>query len=366
MPAYRGRAPYVMSEMIAAEPALAERMLHRLASDPALAELVTAVRAAAAADQPIVVTGCGTSEHAAMAVAELLTDGLGLAPGREARAVQAQELLPRPLDSGMLIAVSHEGGTAMTNAALHAASRAGAGTALITVGSGSPGTEAAGIVITTEEQDQSWCHTVGYLSPILVGIAASAQLAGRKPDIIGIRSLLDGANDPHTAATVASALAGCDRIMVAGAGADHISARELALKIAEGAHLPASAHQLETLHHGHLAAATRWTGLILVVADAAPISEIRKRAERLLAAVASLSVPAAAILSAEVSRSIDHAMTPAGRVVLPRAGRIPGPAPALLGAAISLQLLTERIARARNVNPDTLGREDPAQAAAHT
>ncbi len=366
MPAFRGRAPYVMSEMIAAEPALAERLLHRLASDPAVSDLIEAMRTAVAAHQPIMVTGCGTSEHAAMAVAELLTEGLALPPGREVRAVQALELLPRPPDTGLLIGISHEGGTAMTNGALHAASRAGAGTALITVGARSPGAEAAGIVITTGEQDQSWCHTVGYLSPILVGIAAGGRLAGRRPDVIGIRSLLDGANDPHAAATVASALAGCDRIMVAGAGPDHVSARELALKIAEGAHLPASAYQLETLHHGHLAAATRWTGLILVVADAAPIPEIHQRAERLLAAAASLSVPAAAILSAEVSRSLDHALTPAGRVVLPRAGRIPGPAPALLGAAISLQLLTERMARARNVNPDTLGREDPAQAAAHS
>jgi hypothetical protein len=37
---------------------------------------------------------------------------------------------------------------------------------------------------------------------------------------------------------------------------------------------------------------------------------------------------------------------------------------AALGAAIPLQLLTERLARARGVNPDTLGREDPRHAAA--
>jgi glucosamine 6-phosphate synthetase-like amidotransferase/phosphosugar isomerase protein len=35
-----------------------------------------------------------------------------------------------------------------------------------------------------------------------------------------------------------------------------------------------------------------------------------------------------------------------------------------LGAAIPLQLLAERLARARGTNPDTLGREDPRQAAA--
>jgi hypothetical protein len=35
-----------------------------------------------------------------------------------------------------------------------------------------------------------------------------------------------------------------------------------------------------------------------------------------------------------------------------------------LGAAIPLQLLAERLARGRGLNPDTLGREDPRQAAA--
>ena len=51
--------------------------------------------------------------------------------------------------------------------------------------------------------------------------------------------------------------------------------------------------------------------------------------------------------------------------MLPHTGRVPGVAGSLLSGAIALQLLTERLARARGVNPDTLGREDPAQAAAH-
>jgi hypothetical protein len=51
--------------------------------------------------------------------------------------------------------------------------------------------------------------------------------------------------------------------------------------------------------------------------------------------------------------------------VLPRLGRVPRVAGSLLASALALQLLTERLARARSVNPDTLAREDPAQAAAH-
>jgi glucosamine 6-phosphate synthetase-like amidotransferase/phosphosugar isomerase protein len=352
-----------MSEMIAAEPALAERLIHRLSRDDAVAQLIAAIREAAAAGRPILATGCGTSEHAALAIAALINDALHLPAGRGARAVPALEALVAPLDDGVLIAVSHEGGTQITNGALRAAQSAGARTALVTVSGRSPGAEIADLVIATEEQDQSWCHTVGYLSPLVVGVVAAARLSGTRLDALGIRSLLDVADDPHSAASTASALAGSDRLLVTGAGADHVSARELALKVAEGARLPATAIELETVIHGHLAAATRWAGLVLVLTGREGV--VRERAARVLQASRLLGVPTAAILSAEVTASIPAEDTPAGRIVLPRLGRVPRVAGSLLASALALQLLTERLARARSVNPDTLAREDPAQAAAH-
>jgi hypothetical protein len=74
---------------------------------------------------------------------------------------------------------------------------------------------------------------------------------------------------------------------------------------------------------------------------------------------------AAAILSEERADQVPADATPGGRIVLPHTGRVPGVAGSLLSGAIALQMLAERLARARGVNPDTLGREDPAQAAAH-
>jgi glucosamine--fructose-6-phosphate aminotransferase (isomerizing) len=353
-----------MSEMIAAEPALAERLVHRLSSDESVGELASAIRAAASAGQPVVVTGCGTSEHAARGIAALLTEALRQPPGREVRAAPGLEAVSRPLADGVLIAVSHEGGTTITNEALRAAGAAGARTALITVGGSSPGAEAADIVVRTEEQDQSWCHTVGYLSPILAGIVVAARISRTRLDALAIRALLDVADDPHAAAAIASTLATCDRLIVAGTGVDHVSALELALKISEGAHLAASGLETETVLHGHLAAATRWTGLVLILTAEAD-GPVRERAVRLLAAAQALAVPAAGILASDVAATIPESEMPAGRIVLPRAGRIRGAAGSLVGAAMALQLLAERLARARGVNPDTLGREDPAQAAAH-
>jgi len=363
MPPFRARPPFVMSEMIAAEPAVAERLVRRLAKDAALDRAAVEIREAVDGDRPVMTTGCGTSEHAALGIAMLLSEALNLPVGQEVRAVQALEALRRPLANGLLLAVSHEGGTHATLEAMRAAQAAGATTALITVGAGSPAAALADHVITTEEQDQSWCHTVGYLAPLVVGMALAAKLRRTRLDAAAIRALLDVSQDAHGPAEIAAALVGTDRIVVAGSGPDAISARELALKISEGPRLAATAFELETVLHGHLAAVTRWTGLIVVLTDGSP--PVLARAHKLLAAAKALSVPAAAIVGDEITGELDPDETPAGRVELPHTGRVPALAGSLLASAIALQLLTERLARARSMNPDTLGREDPAQAAAH-
>ena len=84
-PSLRSGPPYHMTDMIAAEPAIARRILtsHLVAGGPAAA-LADAVRAAAIAGAPIVVTGCGTSEHAALGVAEILRDAARAAGLRRA------------------------------------------------------------------------------------------------------------------------------------------------------------------------------------------------------------------------------------------------------------------------------------------
>ena len=365
MPAFRGRPPYLMTEMIAAEPALADRLIHRLLADPVSDALTTAIRAARTAGAPIITTGLGTSEHAAMGVAGLLNEALDAPAGGGVQSLPALEVVRRPPTGGVLIAISHEGGTKVTLEALRASRAAGAKTALVTVGGGSPGAEIAEIVVRTEEMDQSWCHTVGYLSPLVAGVVLAARLRDTRPDTAAIRALLDVSDDARPAADVAAALGGVDRVLVAGSGTDLVTARGLALKIAEGARLPTAAHELETLLHGHLAAATRWTGLVVVLTDSSPARLVHERAARLLGAAKALGMTAAAILADTIADEVTPDLTPAGRIVLPHTGRVPGVAGALLSSAMALQLLTERLARARQVNPDTIGREETAQAAAH-
>lgn len=365
MPQFRSRPPYLMTEMIAAEPGLAQRLVRRLREQDSVGSLADVVQKAVAKGRPVLVTGCGTSQHAAIAVAELLTEALAPAAGREIRAVEALDVVRRPLSAGVLIGISHEGGTTLTNAALAATRAAGGTTALVTVGDGSPGAALADHLITTDEQDRSWCHTVGYLSPIIAGIVLGSRIGGTRVDAVAIHALLDVAHEPRGAADVAAGLAGVDRLITAGSGPDHGSAREMALKIAEGARLPANALEIETVLHGHLAAATRWTGLVVIGTDVVADGLARERVVRVLEAARALSMPAAALLDESVATMVDASLTPAGRILLPHTGRVRGVAASLLGPVIPLQLVAERLARARGVDPDTIGREDPAQAAAH-
>lgn len=365
MPAWRDGPPYVMTEMIAAEPALAGRLSRGLRSDPSLDAVVGALRDAAGRGEPITTTGCGTSHHAAMAVGAMLIDALeqvGLSADRVA-AVPAFELSRHVPAGGVVLAVSHDGGTAATNDALRAASAASATTVLITVSHRSPGATLADHVLRTHEQDQSWCHTVGYLSPLVVGACLHGALNGVWPAPEALERQVAIGADAAVADRMAAALTGTDRIVVVGSGMDHATARELALKIEEGARLPATAHELETIRHGHLAAASERTGLVLILTDAeARGAALRERASGVLRSAAAIGMPAAVVSAADVE--LDPNLATAGWLPIPMNASLPRIVAGALGAVIPIQLLTERLARERGTNPDTIGREDPRQAAA--
>jgi fructoselysine-6-P-deglycase FrlB-like protein len=373
MPERRAGPPFHMTDMIEAEPALAVRVLARLASpsSPAAA-LAAAIREAAARGKPVVVTGCGTSEHGALGVVEILRDALRTAGlpwqlGRGGAPVAAQSFegsLEDWLggDGGVVIGVSHEGGTWATNLALEQARSSGATVALITASDRSPGAQLADIVLATEEQDQSWCHTVGYLSPLLVATSVAAHITREPIDGEAVRALLAaGLTTAAAAATerAAAALAHVDRLIVVGSGVDRPAARELVLKVEEGAHLAAAMRDLETLLHGHLAGMDGRTGVVLILADGSRPDERAGRAAGVLRAVRELGAPASAILGAAYDGAIEAALTSAGRLLVPVAPTLPPMVAAVLGTAVPLQLLTERLARARGIDPDPIRRDDP-------
>jgi fructoselysine-6-P-deglycase FrlB-like protein len=100
------------------------------------------------------------------------------------------------------------------------------------------------------------------------------------------------------------------------------------------------------------------------VADPRNPGERASRARDVLAAAAAIGMPAAAIVTPDAEEALEPLLTPAGRIVCPEDALVAGPAAALLGVAVPLQLLAERLARARGTNPDTIRREEPAYAEA--
>jgi fructoselysine-6-P-deglycase FrlB-like protein len=365
MPELRSGPPWQMTDMIAAEPHLARRILGRLLQPgSAAADLAQLVRDTAGRGQPIVITGCGTSEHGAQAAVEILREALrsvGLAgePGAIV-STQAFESALDPSSRGLVIGVSHEGGTSATNNALSAARAAGAQTALLTAGTGSPGARVADVVVATGEMDRSWCHTVGYVSPMLAATATGAILSGRDLDPAAVGDLMAaGLTDESGAEAIAGRLAEGRHLITIGTGADRVAGRELALKVEEGAWIPSAYRDLETFLHGHLPATDSSTGLVLVLTDRDHRAERISKARRMLAATKVVGIRGAAILARHADAELAADLTPAGRLVVPDAPFLPAPVAALLGSATALQLLTERIARARGTNPDPIRRDDP-------
>jgi glucosamine--fructose-6-phosphate aminotransferase (isomerizing) len=369
-PSRRGTAPFHMTDMIEAEPALAPRILARNEdAASAAAALAGAISRAIKAGGPVVVTGCGTSEHAAQGVAGILGEAVRAAglsgPGgiaaREPASEQALELSLDPPASGLVIGVSHEGATTATNAALAASRAAGARTALITVTDRSPGAELAHLVVETEELDQGWCHTVGYLSPLVAAVAVGAHLARRPVDEAvrsAVRDLLQaGVDRASIAEAVAARLSAMRTVLVVASGADRPAGRELTLKIEEGTWIPAAYRDLETFLHGHLAATDESTALVLMLTDRDHRDDRLERARGALRAARVIGMETAAIVTADIAAELPTELTPAGRIVVPEAPSLPSPVAALLGTATPLQLLTERLARARGVDPDAIHRD---------
>jgi glucosamine--fructose-6-phosphate aminotransferase (isomerizing) len=366
-PSLRTAPPYHMTDMIAAEPFVASRLLERFA-DPqwAAGRLAGAIGQAASSGASVVVTGCGTSEHAAQGIALMIREALragGLPSGPTAViSAQAFELALDPPTGGLVIGVSHEGGTAATIRALETSRAAGARTAMITASAVSPAAAPASpeLVLETLEMDHSWCHTIGYLSPLIAGAATGAHLAGRSLDSAVVVDLLaSGTRDEEGAERIAATIADANTLLVIGSGADRPAARELALKVEEASWLPSAMRDLETFLHGHLPATDASTGLVLILTDRDGRAERVARARQALAAARVLGLRAAAILAAEVDDGLDADLTPAGRMLVDEATDLPAPVAALIGSATPLQLMTERLARARGTNPDLIRRDDP-------
>jgi glucosamine--fructose-6-phosphate aminotransferase (isomerizing) len=322
-PELRAGPPWVMEEMIQAETGLAAA----IAANREAQRLAERLRASAERGDPIVVTGCGTSEHAARATRALLSSEFA---GRPIEARDAFEVALAPPAHGLVVGISHEGGTAATLAAVLGASRAGAETALITA---CPDAAPAGVaVVATPVLERSWCHTVAYVSPLLVYALFAGLSVARANEII------EAEIDTRAARRAAAAgVAGCRRLLVVASGVDEVTASELALKVEEAVHIPSTPLGAEKVLHGHLPAADAHTGLVLLRFDAGDADRRDALAARVGHACEVLAMPTATLGT----------------------GGLSTPAEALLAGALALQLFTLELSMVLGINPDRIRREDP-------
>jgi glucosamine--fructose-6-phosphate aminotransferase (isomerizing) len=242
-------------------------------------------------------TGCGTSYHAA------LTGG---------EALQALELVLEPKrDADVLVAISHEGGTHVTLEAVRAWNGP---TWLITGAPDSPIAHAADeLVVATPGIEQSWCHTASYTSAVAAIAALNGEDVSWLADAVAAELERPAEPSDHM------------RYVIAGAGRDWPTAQEAALKLREGAFLPAEAHQTEQLLHGHLAAVDDTVRCFVLEGEG-------RGAERARDAVAALTE-----LGCEVEL-------------------VPTRHPAV--DIVRFQLLTLALAERRGVNPDLIRTDD--------
>jgi fructoselysine-6-P-deglycase FrlB-like protein len=366
IPELRAGPPWVMEEMIAAQPVLVEALL---SSPPAgTVPAAEAIAAALMHNRPVVVCGCGTSEHAADGIAALLS--AAVAPPQSAL-VRARPALGAALDPlpGVCLAVSHDGGTRASTLALHAARAAGAHTIAITHQPNAGVAREADHALVTPRHDDSWCHTVAYTSALAVGAALAGHVGSLAASPAAVRGVLEHAASFTNAVPIADHLAERRIVLCVGAQADQTTARELALKIAEGARLPTLALELETVLHGQLAAHEPTDALILVaITDHPERARIARRAAHVARAAATIGLPVAGLLSDAYDQALAADLTPAGRLVTNLADRdeLDRRLAGLLAGAGALQQLTLALAHARHTNPDLIRREQaPYRDAAH-
>jgi glutamine---fructose-6-phosphate transaminase (isomerizing) len=322
-PELRPGPPWVMEEMIWAQLDLPEQIVGGADAD----HLASKLRKAVDAGEPVLFTGCGTSEHAARAAHAIVGEAL---PDATLASRDAFETRLAPPTGGLVVAISHEAGTPATLDAARGASDAGAEVVLITA---QPERAPAGVEpIRTPLHDRSWCHTVAYLSPLLLHASVAGVRPQRARELIATQ--LDARSQRHEDAR---RLAGCRRVLVVGSGVDEISAAELALKLEEAIHVPTTPLGVEKVLHGHLPAADRDSGLVLLRFDPDHRDERDGRSADVAAAAGVLGMPT-------VGLGASDAVTRAE---------------ALLAGAVALQVLTLELCLAVGTNPDLIRREQP-------
>ncbi len=334
----RSRHPFHMHDMIRGQPGFVRETLARLRDVDAHGFVGGA--------RNLVVTGCGTSFHAATIGARILQEALGDAVN--VRAVQAYDLLHGfvfPADC-VILGVSHSGATSTTNDALALARRSGVATRGLC---GLPGTRMAEVAETMlvigTVHDHSWANTMSYTTQLAAFARLAEAVAPDPRDVFpeGTAELPASleralACEPRVR-RLAARIAPLRRVTFLGSGLDAVTALEAALKIRETCSFPASGYHVEQFLHGPFLALDRQ--------DAVVALRSRDDDEREL----------------EILRGVAHTGATVTRVgeAADADIRTPSVDPLLrpIISVVPLQFLAYYVALARKTNPDVMRSDVP-------
>ena len=344
-PAPRAGHPYYMHDAIYAQPG-ALRLVTRGQGD-AIAAAAARLRAL---DQ-VLVTGVGTSWHAAL-VGELLFARVG-GLGRRARAFHAFELASYWPDGDArtgVIGISHRGTNHHTLAAL-ARARANGGAGVAVTGKGAGGA-AADWTLRTVDQESSGAHTVSYTTALALLTALAAAVGGQSGparELDAIPDLLASLLGQESWDDLAVRYGGARYFWFVGGGPNTATALEAALKLNEAGHATTAGFNCEQFLHGAWAALEREDVVLLV----APPGPSRERCLAVARVVKEIGAPLVA-LAREDDREISALATET--IAIPEVDELLSP----ILTVVPLQLFVYHTAVRRGVNPDVTRADQPA------
>ena len=348
-PAPRNGHPYRMYDAIVSQPDAIAAVIK------SQRERCAEIGAMLAGKRRIYVVGIGTSWHAALVGAAIMTDG------PECFACNSFEFCtatPNVTPDDAVIVISHRGTKRSSYDALDVAMAKGAYTVAITSTDPGPRIQAADVGIQTVAQETSAAFTVSYTTALTVLAMLNLAMGGRLDagdNGLGelpqqVAQILAAEDDVKA---VVAAHHDKRRFVSAGWGANRANAYEVALKIKETSRADCEGLQIEQLLHGPFCALDSDCLLTIIATP----GDDRGRTVDVARAAAALGAPVWAL-----SNRPDDGLADAGARVFP----LPDCPPMLtpVASVVPLQLFTYHLALARGTHPDLFQQDVPGQAAA--
>ncbi len=301
------------------------------------------------------VVGIGTSWHAALVGAAIMTDG------PEAFAHNSFEFCTATpsvtADDGVIV-ISHRGTKRSSYDALDVAIARGAYTVAITSTDPGPRIRVSDVGIRTVEQETSAAFTISYTTALTALAMINLAMAGRLDaadnglselprQVAGILAAEDDVK------AVAADHQGKRRFISAAWGANRANAYEVALKIKETSRADCEGFQIEQLLHGPFCSLDSDCLITLIATP----GDDRGRSLDLTNAATALGAPVWAL-----SNRPDDGLADAGARIFPLPTTPSYLTP--IASVVPLQLFTYHLALARGTHPDLFQQDIPGQAAA--